>query len=173
MPPAAMSVGLVGLARSARVCVPQAGSVQCKRNLDRRRAQRSVADLVQLANHQAAGVADTPSLQDNPAFLADDERLEIVPLNPARHAAANAHEHSVLEYSSDRGGLPVYKRAHYFTAFLAEGQTPQFGARYWRTKEPRCVTPEEREMPPLMYEDLRPIMARAMGVAELGGDNSV
>jgi hypothetical protein len=142
-------------------------------NLDRHRNQRSMVDLVHLTNRKATGVANMPSLQDNPAFLADYDRLKTVALYPARHAAANAHEHSVLEYSSGRGGLPVYERAHYFTAFLAEGETPQFGARYWRTKEPRCVTPEEREVPPLMYEDLRPIMARAMGVAELGGDNSV
>jgi len=37
-----------------------------------------------------------PSLQDNPAFLADYERLKDATLKPARHAAASAHEHSEL-----------------------------------------------------------------------------
>jgi hypothetical protein len=40
-------------------------------NLDRHRNQHSVADLVHLANHRPAGVADMPSLDDDPVFVAD------------------------------------------------------------------------------------------------------
>jgi ribA/ribD-fused uncharacterized protein len=73
-----------------------------------------------------------------------------------------AGEIGTLEYRFQRDGVPVAKRVHYFMAFLAEDSPGLFAALPEGTQELRWVARRELDSLPLVHEDLRAIIARAL-----------
>ncbi len=74
-------------------------------------------------------------------------------------------EVGVLEYSFEQDGMPVTKIVHYFAAFAPPGEPVQFGELSSRTKELRWITSTELVVLPLVNEELRSIIARAIEMA--------
>jgi 8-oxo-dGTP pyrophosphatase MutT (NUDIX family) len=73
-------------------------------------------------------------------------------------------EIGVLDYTLEREGIPVKKRVHFFAARIPQGESVQFGERPKRTKELRWVKPSELAALPLVNEELRSIIARALAI---------
>lgn len=82
-------------------------------------------------------------------------------------------EVGMLEYRFVQKRTWIPKRVHYFAAFLPEGEGARFAEQGSHTRELRWVAQAELGALPLLHENLRPIIARAMEVADLSGDNGV
>ena len=74
-------------------------------------------------------------------------------------------EAGVVEYSFEQYGVPVTKRVHYFAAFVPTGEIIRFDMLPSRTKELRWVTSNELDVLPLVNEQLRSVIARALEMA--------
>jgi hypothetical protein len=72
----------------------------------------------------------------------------------------------VLDYSFEQEAMSVKKRVHYFTALVSQGESVQFGEQPKRTKELRWVKSAELAAFPLVNEELRSIIARALGISQ-------
>jgi 8-oxo-dGTP pyrophosphatase MutT (NUDIX family) len=75
-------------------------------------------------------------------------------------------EIGVLDYTFEREGMPVTKHVHFFAALVPQGQSVQFGEQPKRTKELRWVKPAELAGLPLVNEELRSIVARALDIPQ-------
>jgi 8-oxo-dGTP pyrophosphatase MutT (NUDIX family) len=74
-------------------------------------------------------------------------------------------EAGIVEYSFEQDGVSVTKSVHYFAAFVPTGEVIRFGKLPSRTRELRWVTSNELDVLPLVNEQLRSIIARALEMA--------
>jgi 8-oxo-dGTP pyrophosphatase MutT (NUDIX family) len=71
-------------------------------------------------------------------------------------------EIGVLEYPITKDGVPITKRVHIFVAFAPAGEAVRFGALPDGTHERRWITSPELADLPLVKEELRRVIGKAL-----------